>query len=151
MKIFLDANIFVAACGSDTGGSQYLFRVAEHDPTWCLVTSAYALNEARKNIQKKMPQKMSIFVALATHASLVVVHPPPQAIIDIASSVIQKKDAPILAAALVAQADMLCTLDQKDFFTKKAKQFCRTYGMAIVLPGTLLKKWRDGQQRNHHV
>lgn len=145
MKIFLDANIFVAACGSDTGGSRYLFRVAEHDSTWFLLTSAYALNEARRNVQKKMPDAISLFEELATHTSLIVIHPPSQSVLNIAATVISQKDAPILAAAVMAQTDVLCTLDQKDFFTKKAKQFCRTYGMAIASPGTLLKKWRDNQ------
>lgn len=149
MKIFLDANIFVAACGSDTGGSRYLFRVAEFDPTWFLLTSAYALHEARKNIQKKMPDAMNLFESLATHPSLIVVHPPSQTIIDIASSIIREKDAPIIAAAVMAQADVICTLDQKDFFTKKVIQFCSKHGISIALPGMLLQQWRDDQKRNH--
>lgn len=145
MKIFLDANIFVAACGSDTGGSNYLFVVAEQEPIWHLVTSRIAIQEARLNVQKKLPKKIKKFEELLLSPTVTVVDSPPPGLIMITQQIINAKDAPILAAAICVQADYMCTLDQKDFHTPKVKNWCKKYGMSIVTPGDLLLDWRNSQ------
>lgn len=145
MKIFLDANIFVAACGSDTGGSNYLFEVAKHEPAWHLVTSRIAIQEARLNVQKKLPKKFEQFERLLLSSTVTVVDSPPPALIAITQRIINPKDAPILAAAICVQADYMCTLDQKDFHTSKVRNWCKKYGMSIVTPGDLLLDWRNNQ------
>jgi predicted nucleic acid-binding protein len=142
MKIFLDANIFVAACGSATGGSRYLFSIADVTPAWQLLTSDLALREARRNIAHKMPECASVFSDLVIAHALTVVHDPPEALVAWASGVVNKKDAPILAAALSAKADVLCTLDRKDFHGASVKRACRAVGMGIVTPKDLLVEWR---------
>lgn len=147
MKIFLDANILIAATASETGGSHYLFLVAEQDPTWQLITSNYALAEAKTNIVKKLTMQYDNFIQLITSPNLTVVAPPPTALIHIAQHMINPKDAPILAAALFAQADALCTLDRKDFFTSMIQRAVKQYDLNIVTPGDLLTEWRS--VRNH--
>ncbi len=146
MKIFVDANIFVAACGSETGGSQYLFVVASQEPTWHLITSHLAVREARTNVQKKLPHALSTLEDLILVPSLTIVHPAPQAIVMESAQVIDEKDAPILAAAVCAQAQYLCTLDRKDFHNLKVKKWCKHQGITIVTPRDLLVQWRDSQR-----
>ncbi|MDO8625907.1 MAG: type II toxin-antitoxin system VapC family toxin [Candidatus Magasanikbacteria bacterium] len=145
MKIFLDANILVAAAGSESGGSRYLWRVAEKDARWQLVTSAYAIAEARINVATKLPAKREEFSALITSPLLTVVHPPSTGLIQHAHNLMPLKDAPILAAALFCSAEALCTLDRKDFHTPKVKQQCQLWGLKIVLPKDLLEDWRAKQ------
>lgn len=146
MKIFLDSNILIAACGSQTGGSAYLFYVAEQNPSWHLLTSLLALQEAKRNVQKKLSKSNHILTKLILHHSLTVVNTPPLTLIKLAQTVITEKDAPILAAALMSQSDYFCTLDQKHFHTKKVKQWSKRYNLGIVTPGDLLVAWRDSKK-----
>lgn len=147
MKIFLDANVFVAACGSATGGSRYLFAVAGIDPTWQLLTSELAVREARRNVMRKMPGTSPTLSDLVTARTLTVVHTPPDELVAWASRIVHRKDAPILGAALSAKADALCTLDRKDFHTTSVKRACRAVGIRIVTPKDLLLAWRAKQSR----
>lgn len=149
MKIFLDANILIAATASETGGSHYLFLVAEQDATWQLITSNYALAEAKINVVQKLPARYEKFIQLITSPNLIVVASPPTALIHIAQHMINPKDAPILAAALFAQADALCTLDKKDFFVSVVQQAVKHYDLNIVTPADLLKQWRSTHSRDH--
>ncbi|TSC75332.1 MAG: hypothetical protein G01um101433_906 [Parcubacteria group bacterium Gr01-1014_33] len=60
-KAFLDANVFFAAVASKTGGSYFILELAKKRMTE-IVTVAYALSEAERNIQKKLGDRV-----LATH------------------------------------------------------------------------------------
>lgn len=142
MKIFLDANIFIAACGNTSGGSAYIFNVAAIEPSWHLLTSTLALYEARKNIHKKLPNAIQEFERLLVSPALTIVESPPIKVIDIAKKIIATKDAPLLAAAICAKAKYFCTLDQKDFHTPQVKTWCRKRGLSIVTPRDLLVHWR---------
>jgi len=142
MRIFLDANIFVAASGSDTGGSRYLFRIAEREHNWHLLTSAYVVNEARVNVRRAFPSHQTIFEQLITALPLTIVHDPPPSFFRIAQAVISPKDVPILAVAAFTRADFLCTLDQKDFHTPRVQKWSAQFNMKIVFPKDLLLRWR---------
>src|SRR3989338_205061 len=131
MRIFLDANILIAATASPDGGSGYIFRVAENDASWQLLTSVYALQEARRNVLKKLPSCEQTLIKLIVAPELVFVHDPPRALVELANAVVPKKDAPILAAALSAKADVLCTLDIKDFHSKQVKDWCKKFNLRI--------------------
>lgn len=148
MKIFIDANVLVAACGNATGGSAYVFKVASADPTWHLITSGLVLTEARTNVHKKLPTTISTFEALILLPGLTVVYDPPAALIEAAARIINPKDSPILAAAIAAKANYLCTLDRKDFHTKAVKTWCKRFNLTSVTPGELLMLWRNHQTSN---
>lgn len=145
MKIFIDANVFVAACGNSIGGSAYLFKIAAQEPTWHFVTSALAIQEARRNIQKKLIAHIQTFDQLILSPSLTIIYDPPLSVIEAAENIIVKKDAPILAAAVCAQADYLCTLDQKDFHIPSVRRWCKKLGLTIVMPRDLLVSWQKSQ------
>ncbi|MBI5417025.1 hypothetical protein HZA55_03625 [Candidatus Poribacteria bacterium] len=53
LKVFLDANIFIASAGSPAGGSSLIFE-ANKKKLFLLVTSQLILQEAEKNINLKM-------------------------------------------------------------------------------------------------
>lgn len=148
MKIFLDANILVAASGNTHGGSAYLFYVAEHDSSWHLFTSTYAIAEARTNVGSKLPDAVAALSQLLISQHLTIVHPPLASLITAAEYVVPSKDAPILAAAIFAKADVLCTLDKKDFHTQRVKQWSKKYQLKIVDPRALLTTWRNQNERD---
>ena len=146
MKIFLDANIIIAATGSDLGGSRYLFKIAEQNPHWQLLTSVYAIAEARANVLAKLSNRYAFFISLITSTALTVIHPPAETIIKLAHGLVPPKDEPILAAAISCSANILCTLNKKDFHTPRVRRRCRDWGIRIVLPKDLLEEWRAKQQ-----
>ena len=113
MKLFLDANVIFSAAHRSEGRSQSLVALASAG-TCKLLTSAHALEEAGRNLRLKssgfetrleslvglskvVPEGPAVLVAWATERGL-----PPN-------------DAPILAAAIHAQADLLVTGDTRDF------------------------------------
>lgn len=70
MKLFLDANILFTAAYSEQGISRTLFRLAEAG-LCSLHTSAYAADEARRNLAVKAPTTLPVFEKLRKRVSLV--------------------------------------------------------------------------------
>ncbi len=146
MRIFLDTSVFVAACASESGGSRYIFAIAQKDPSYQLITNSYAIVEAKRNVLHKLLLSYHFLQNLITSRTLVSMQDPPQALIRLAAGTIHEKDAPILAGAIFGHADILCTLDKKDFHTLTVKTFCSAFGITIQYPGDVVKQWRDKQR-----
>lgn len=146
MRIFIDTSVFVSACASQIGGSHYLFAIACIDPRLQLVTNSYALIEARRNVEKKLPQASDRLAELTTAKEVIVAQEPPIALIELAATVINAKDAPILAGALFARADILCSLDKKDFHTSTLKKWCSQFDISIFYPGDAIRAWRKNNE-----
>lgn len=149
MRIFLDTSIFVAACASEIGGSRYLFAVAHYDRTFQLVTNNYAMIEARRNVLNKLPLTAHILNDLITANKLLVMQDPPEALTLLAARRINDKDAPILAGSIFAQADILCTLDRKDFHTTEIKKWSTAFGVSILSPGDLVEQWKKNKRKKY--
>ena len=113
MKLFLDANVLFTAAYSENGISRNLFLLA--DAGRCsLVTSAYAADEARRNLLVKAPAAVAVFDGLLKKVSLVK-EPASATVLRMTKLPLVDKDAPIMAAAVEARADVLVTGDRKDF------------------------------------
>lgn len=113
MKLYLDANVIFSAAHREEGRAQDLValaRVGHCD----LLTSTHALEEARRNLQLKSGGfERRLMEALA---QITVVVEAPAAVVDWAREQgLPLKDAPILAAAVHADADLLVTGDTRDF------------------------------------
>jgi len=106
--LFLDANVlFSAAYREDAKLSQFwkLKKIK-------LITSSYALEEARRNL-KSQEQRIRLEV-LASKLKII----SHDYMAELPSEIILKdKDRPILAAAIHAKADFLITGDFQDFGT----------------------------------
>ncbi len=113
MKLFLDANVIFSAAHRDEGRSQSLVALARAGAC-TLLTSAHALEEARRNLRLKssgFEPRFEALIALAT-----VVPEAPAVIVAWAREQgLPPNDAPILAAAIHAQANLLVTGDTRDF------------------------------------
>jgi len=113
MKIFLDANIIFTAAYSAQGLSRGLFRLAGAGKC-TLCTSAFAHEEAVKNIQKKAPDKLADLATLMKQVKILPA-PHPQWVVRAERLPLAEKDAPVLAAAFQGKVDIFVTGDRRDF------------------------------------
>jgi predicted nucleic acid-binding protein len=112
VRLFLDANVLFAAAWQE-GRSRALFTLAQQGRC-TLYTSAYALEEARRNLQAKHLEALSTLEALLEEVTLVA--EPRRALIEKAlERGLPPKDAPILAAAWEARAAALVSGDRQHF------------------------------------
>jgi uncharacterized protein len=134
MKLFLDANVMFTAAYSDRGLSRALFRLAGAGEC-VLCTSAFAQEEAARNLQKRAPDKLAELTVLLRQV-VIIPEPHPQWVDRAARLPLAAKDAPVLAVALQGKADIFATGDRRDF----GRLFGQSYeGVKISTPAEALE------------
>lgn len=113
MKLFLDANIIFTAAYSAQGLSRGLFRLAAAGKC-SLCTSAFAHEEAVRNIRNKAPGKLADLIILMKQVDILP-EPHPKWVTWAAVLPLVRKDAPVLATALQGKVDIFVTGDRRDF------------------------------------
>ena len=113
MKLFLDANVIFTAAYSAQGLSRGLFRLAAAGKC-SLCTSAFAHEEAVRNMRKKSPDKLADMTVLMQQVDILA-EPHPQWVSRATRLPLAGKDAPVLAAALQGKVDIFVTGDRRDF------------------------------------
>ena len=119
-RLFLDANVLFSAAYREDSGLLELWELEDVE----LFTSAYAFEEARRNLDDV--ERLERLQNLVRRLSIV---PESDAALPAAVD-IPEKDAPILRAALAAEASHLITGDRRDF----GRYFGRQLGSAWVMP-----------------
>lgn len=104
--LFLDANVLFSAAYREDSKLSIFWKLKKTN----LITSSYALEEARRNL-KTQEQRIRLEVLasklkITSHEHMAPL--PPEVIL-------KDKDRPILAAAIHAKADFLITGDFQDF------------------------------------
>lgn len=113
MRVFIDANVLFAAAISPDGRSAALFLLAEQG--FCeLLTSPHAVTEARRNATARYPDALKRLERLLHNATIVPEAAPSRAAWARRQG-LPEEDAPILAAAADAGADVLVTGDRTHF------------------------------------
>jgi predicted nucleic acid-binding protein len=113
MRVFLDANVLFSAAYRTENSMRDIFRLAEAGSCE-IVASAFAVDEARRNIARKQPGKAGELESLV--ASIGICQEGSAEAVQWARTTgLPGKDAPILAAAVQARADFLVTGDRSDF------------------------------------
>ncbi len=137
-KVFLDANVLIAAALSSSGGS---FRIIQEAPLkqFQLFTSQYALDEVVRNLKVKYPAYLNNLVFLFLLSGMKILNDASKNETAKAMRFIDFKDAPILATALRFRMSIIVTLDQKHFFTPILKQ--SSLPLVIVTPSDFIKKY----------
>jgi predicted nucleic acid-binding protein len=141
MRAFLDAHVHFSAANRDRSGLLVFFDLARASLLE-LTTSAFAVEEATRNIALKRPERTAHCARLA--AELAFAPKPSTEHIAIAQATgLPPKDTPILAAALAAEADLLITGDRTHF----GPLYGRTIGRLTVhrptdAPSTILRHAR---------
>jgi hypothetical protein len=111
-RLFLDANVLFTAAQNPLGKAAFLFESAavESRSPWVLLSSAYAIEEARRNLAAKAASALAAFAAQRERLTLV-----PQPAAAAVALDLPAKDQPIWSAALAAGATHLLTGDLRDF------------------------------------
>ncbi len=105
-RLFLDANILFSAAYRPQVGLRRLWALDDVE----LITSLYALEEARVNLQESVQRERLEQLSLAMQIMASFVNRPlPEGVI------LPDKDRPILLAAIDAQATHLLTGGLRDF------------------------------------
>lgn len=127
MRLFLDANVLFSAARSEDSRAYVLFQLARAD-LCSLVTSPFAIEEARRNAGLKQPDRAEALEALLQDME---VGPEcsQEQVAWAQSQGLPDKDAPILAAAVLSRCDALVTGDRSHF----GSLFGKTVGGVAVL------------------
>ena len=109
MRLFLDANVLFTAANNPKGRAALAIGLGKQGH-WALATSAYALEEARRNLERKFPHSLEDLKSLLRGIQLVEHRPDLWFPAELA-----QKDRPIFQAALASHATHLLTGDFHDF------------------------------------
>ncbi len=110
----MDANVLFSAAITPQGRARAIFELSEDRTT--LLATGYAVGEARRNLERKYPSKVSELEALLENITIVE-EPSARLVEELAPLVPDPDDAPILAGAVSAEADLLVTGNERDFRT----------------------------------
>ena len=112
MRLFLDANVLFTAAISPEGASRALARLGRQER--CVLSSSrFAIDEAVRHVVAKRAGDASGLHGIVGIVE-VVAEPGPRTL-EWAAEHVASKDAPTLAAAAAARADVLVTGDRRHF------------------------------------
>ncbi len=120
-RLFLDANVLFSAAYREQAPLRRFWALAGVE----LLTSAYAVAEAERHLDAEQRERLEALLA----GVRVVADAPAGALPK--GVVLRAKDAPILAAAIAANATHLITGDRRDFGVHFGK---RLAGVLILPP-----------------
>lgn len=123
-RVFLDANVLYSAAYLELTGLARLWSLDDVQ----LLSSAYAMEEARRNLAMDRPEAVPRFTRLLESVSTV---NAPQGLKLPDTMRLDPKDQPILLAAIHGRADYLLTGDAKDFEHLYGK---RIEGVLVLRP-----------------
>jgi len=125
MRVFLDANILFSGAQLHSRMRAFLEVLFKHGEC---VTNAYAVEEARRNLELKSPAALRHLDALVRNCELI-----PVSLTDLEVE-LSLKDVPILGGAVAGHATHLLTGDERDFGVYFGKTI---QGVKIVSPKML--------------
>ena len=139
IKVFIDTNVLIAGVNSVTGASATLLDLCEAGVLQ-MVVSRQVLIEADRNFTAKFPQWVGRFRQFMHNLAPLMVEDPTPESIKKAAAIVDRKDAPILAAAKESGVDFLITLDKKHFLSPRAKKGA---GLPVVTPAEFLQYFEN--------
>lgn len=101
-----------------------------------LIVSIDVLTETERNLRRKVPRAMPSFELLTAILFPEAVQPAAELVRQVASHIAQK-DAPIVAAAVQAEANFLATYDQRHLLAQAAEIEAR-YHLIVTTPDQIL-------------
>ena len=134
-RLFLDANVLFSAAYREEGGLQRLWTL----PDVRLLTSTYALEEARRNLSEPHQQdrlRELVRTVRVTGEAAMTTHGLQERFDLPAEATLPEKDWPILLAAVASGATHLITGDLRHF---GALYGTRVQGVLVVRPATYLQ------------
>jgi predicted nucleic acid-binding protein len=137
-KVFLDTSVIIAGLFSPTGGAHEILRLCETQVISGFISRQVVI-EGDRNLTAKLPAALPLFHELLRSLALHILDDPPAAAVQEAARWIHFKDAPILAAAQLAQVDWVITHDVRHFKVKTVQAL----PLKIGTPGEFLDAFRQ--------
>lgn len=129
-KVFLDSNVIISGLFSDKGSPRVILDLLSLNlPVLSGVTGEYNIIEIERNLLKKMPGVLPLYKKYLKLLNLDIVPLPLSADIKKLFGHTSDKDIPVLASAIISDADFLLTGDKKDFLKLKGR-----YSFKILTP-----------------
>jgi uncharacterized protein len=138
-RVFLDANILIYAVYRPDAGLRQLWQMPDVE----LVTSAHAVEEARRNLD--LPEQYAALETLLQAVQVLAAtprDPPLTGPLDLA-----EEDRPILAMAVAARATHLLTGDVRPFGHYYGQTMA---GVRILPPAAYLRARRSEEEDEPH-
>ena len=135
IKVFIDTSVLIAGVASLTGASAAVLDLCEAESIQ-MVISRQVLVEADRNFSVKLPGLVNEFRQFIRNLAPLMVEDPPAAAVERSASLIDRKDAAILAAAIESKVEFLITLDKKHFLKQKV---LRNIPIQICTPSDFLR------------
>jgi uncharacterized protein len=134
MRVFIDANILFSAAYLKQSRTRAIFDLAAAG-FFEGITSAYALDEARRNLLRRHPDRVAALDQIALGLRIVS-EPNAEFRAWAAALGITEKDVPILAAAAQAGVDWLVSGDRgfASLYEKKPR------GVDVMLPAEAIRR-----------
>lgn len=136
-RVFVDANVLIAGSDSHSGASNAVLKMAEVG-LFQLVVSTQVLDEAERNLRKKLPRALPNFAAQMARLRLEILPDPTPEQVKPWQAIIETQDAPILCVAVASGVDRLITLNTKDVTPAIAEQS----GLTILTPAQFIEEIR---------
>ena len=137
-RVFFDANVLIAGAAARGGASRAALMMAEAG-LFQMVVSRQVLDEAERNLRRKLPRGLPILAEILGDVHLEVVDDPAPQSFARWLDCIEAKDAPIVEAAAVANIDYLLTLNSRDFTPVVAARS----GLTILAPSQFVERIRE--------
>jgi putative PIN family toxin of toxin-antitoxin system len=139
LRVFLDSSALIAGCISSTGGAQAILDLAEAGVLQVMI-SRQVQEECERTLTNKAARALPVFRQILTSVQPEIQPDPSADQVKAAVSVIDTKDAPILAVAMASSADYVVTVDRKHFLAPNVAQ---QSGLRIGTPGDFLAWLRE--------
>lgn len=136
IRVFIDSSVFFSAAYSSHGYSRDVIMMAlagEID----MVISQIVIEETRRNLAANAPESLPFMEFVLASMPHTIVRPTKAEVLD-AGKLTALKDAPIAAAAKVANADLLVTLDKRHLLGRP--KLAKYAGAHIVTPQEAVKR-----------
>ena len=107
-----------------------------------IVLSDYVIKEIRHALERKAPASLADFEEFLANTSYETAKPSRREVLAVAEYT-ELKDAPVVAAAIKAEADYLVSLDRRHLVGQAV--VAEKSGLRILLPGDLLHLLRSDE------
>ena len=136
VRVFLDSNVILSGLLSEKGAPRTILDLLTLKlPFLVGSTGRYNLIEIERNLEKKMPEILSVYKRYLPKLNLKIIHLPRPEELREFSGKIANKDVPVLVSAIQSKADFLVTGDKQHFQKLKSPG---DYSFKIVTPSEFI-------------
>lgn len=136
VRVFIDASVLFAAALSARGYARDLLLAGFSDRL-ALWVSNFVIEEGERNLAAKAPAALTVFLEIRPLLSRNTSN-PSTSLVRRAGTVVELKDAPVVAGAVRARASFLATYDRRHLLSH-AEEIESAFGIAVVTPEAVLR------------